>query len=162
MQLAMSDIGNYLDSSRAYLENAKNRLTQMGYCCPYTLLGDLMEEQDRLDRMYYQETQQNGLGYIWLILAAGSVAAYLGSYVYSHYIQAKTQSDYLDCLGKYQKLYEDSGFNPADSASMAISACGGSKGGEKEEITSTIKLAIYGSMAIFGLYILNKFISKKR
>ena len=162
--LSMSDIGNYLDASRAYLENAKNKLAQLGYCCD-PVLSNLAEEQDRLDRAYYQSMQgSGGLGYIWYIATAiGITASYLGSYIYSHYTQVKLQSDRLDCLEKYQKIYEGSGFNSVDASAQALIMCEGHVGeSTKQEIIQTLKLAIYGGVAIFGLYILNKFINKKR
>jgi len=158
----MSDIGNYLDASRNYIENAKNRLAQMGYCCPYSILGDLIEEQDRLDLLYYQEMQKsNSIGYFWLIAAGASLLVTLGSYVYSHYAKAKTQADYLECLAKYQAIYEATNTKER-AAQLAEQTCGGSGGSILDELSGTIKTAIYGGVIVFGLYVLNQIMSKKR
>jgi len=163
MSLSMSDIGYYLDASRAYIENAKSKFAQIGFCCD-PILSNLIEDQDLLDRAYYQEMQRsNNLGLapiVWLISAGTTIAISLGSYIYTHYTKAKIQSDRLDCLAKYEEIYKSLG--PVGASNKALAMCDGQVGeSTKEEIIQTIKLAIYGGVAIFGLYILNKFIKNK-
>jgi len=153
--MTLNQIDIYLSASREYIDNSKRKIARMGFCCPSMFLGRLIDRQNELERQVWNERHRGTMGIWWLGVGIISAAAtYLGAYVYDHYTQAKTQSKYLDCINKYQTEY---GMSPDEAAKIC-------QGGDsvKEDFTSTIKLGIYGSIAIMAMYLVSKFIGKKR
>ena len=117
----------------------------MGFCCPAVFLGGLMDKQNQLERIAWAERHRDGsMGIWWLAVGVvGIASSYIAAYVYDHYTKAKMQSDYLDCLNKYQTDY---GMSPEDAAKI----CGQGGEGLKESITKTIKIVIYGGVAVMA------------
>ena len=155
--MTLNQIDTYLNASREYINNSKRKIASMGFCCPSMFLGNLLDRQNELERQVWNERHRdNSMGIWWLAVGAVSLATtYLGAYVYDHYTKAKTQSNYLDCLNEYQT--EPHNMTPEEAAQV----CGGGSS-VKEDITSTIKLGIYGGIAIMAMYLASKFIGKKR
>jgi len=154
--MTLNQIDTYLSASREYIDNSKRKIARMGFCCPSMFLGSLIDRQNYLERQVWNERHRDtSMGILWFGVGIVSAAAiYLGAYVYDHYTQAKTQSRYLNCLEKYQTEFS---MSPEEAETVC-------RGGDsvKEDITSTIKLGIYGSIAIMAMYVVSKFIGKKR
>jgi hypothetical protein len=152
----LNEIDAYLSASRGYIEDAKRRIGNMGFCCPAMLLGDLEKRQIELERMAWNERHKDGsLGIWWFGVAAIGVAtSYIAAYVYDHFTAAKTTSEYTKCLEKYQA----SPYNRTPEQAKEL--CTG--GNDKADITATIKIAIYGGVAIMALYVVSKFLGKKK
>jgi len=154
--MTLNQIDTYLSASREYIDNSKRKIARMGFCCPSMFLGGLIDRQNYLERQVWNERHRDTSMGIWWIGAGivSAAATYLGAYVYGHYTQAKTQSNYLDCLNKYQT---DFGMTPDEAAKIC-------QGGDsvKGGIASTIKLGIYGGIAIMAMYLVSKFIGNKR
>ena len=147
-------IDTYLSASRSYIEDAKRRIANMGFCCP-SILGDLENRQIELERMAWSERQKGNLGGPLLIpVIIGTVVSGIGAWVYSHFTTAKTTSEYMKCLERYQA---DPHNKTVDEAK---SICTG--GNDKQDITTTIKIAIYGGVAIMALYVVSQFLGKKK
>jgi hypothetical protein len=150
MNLSMGQIGEYLAKSREYINDAYNRASRMGVYCPY--LDRLLTRQEELEREAWRASRQ-GLGW-FLVAAVGSVAAYLGTYVYKQYADAKMQSDYLKCL----ETYTSQGISPE----MAADICSGqySTSQTTSNIEKNIKLVVYGAIAITALWFGSKIMSR--
>ena len=154
--MTLNEIDSYLDVSRSYIENSKRRLASMGFCCPELYLGKLIGRQNYLERIAWTERRNLSMGFlpvVWLAISAGTIATAIGAWVYSHFTQTKIQSDYLDCLER-----EEAKGNTSEAAK---NICSGG-GGVSEEITKTIKLAVYGAIAVMVLYVVSKFIKEKK
>jgi len=146
----LNEIDAYLANSRALILDAKRRISNMGFCCPAMFLGDLESKQLELERMAWQARQRNGeMGYFWIIAGAITAIGALGTYVYNHYLTVKEKTDYTKCL-------EDA---RARGESDPEGYC---KGGLGPEITKTIKIAVYGGVAIMALFVIYKFVGKKK
>ncbi len=170
--MTLNEIDSYLNDSKALINNAKNKLMRLGYYCPYInmpnpmpgyplrfqiqSIQELENRQRQLEGMAYAERHRDGsMGIWWLAVGVVGVASsYIAAYVYDHYTKAKMQSDYLDCLEKYQTQY---GKSPEEAASI----CGQGGDSLKESIQNTIKLVIYGGVAIMALYVASKYFIKK-
>lgn len=153
MNLSMGQIGAYLIRSRELIEDSKNRMSRMGVYCPY--LDRLLTRQEELERLAWRASRQ-GLGWFWIAAAAGSIAAYLGTYVYKQYSDVKMQSDYLKCL----ETYTSQGISPE----VAAEICAGkySTSGTTSAIEKNVKMIVYGAVLITALWFANKIISKVR
>lgn len=153
MNLSMAQIGKYLVRSREYIIDAKNRASRNGWYCPY--LDRMLTRQEELERLAWRASRQ-GLGWFWITAAIGSVAAYLGTYVYKQYSDAKMQSDYLKCL----ETYTSQGISPE----IAAEICSGrySTSGTTGAIEKNIKMIVYGAIIITALWFTSKIISKVR
>jgi hypothetical protein len=171
--MTLNEIDSYLLASRQYIDNSKRMLASMGYC-PYVNvrnpipgypmrfqvenpLQDLEDRQSYLERMAWNERHKDGsMGIWWLAVGVVGVASsYIASYIYDHYTKAKMQSDYYDCLDKYQTDY---GMSPEEAKKI----CGSGNEGVKESITNIIKLGIYGAVAVMALYVASKYLGKRR
>ena len=155
--MTLNEIDTYLNASRGYIENSKRRLASLGFCCPTLFLADLENRQTQLERIAWAERQRqaNGMGILpiyWIGAIIVSLST-LGTYVYSIFQQSKIQSDYLNCLDRLKDM------DPQEAAAI----CSGQKGeSTKDDITKTIKIAIYGAVAVMALYLASKFVGKKR
>lgn len=153
--MTLNDIDAYLSASRGYIENAKRRLSQLGFCCPAMFIGELEDKQRYYERLAWSERHRDGsMGLWWLaVYAAGAVVSILGTKIYEHYTEAKSQSQYLDCM----KGYEDLGRSPEEAQKL----CGGGGTDVKTNIAKTIQTVIYGAVAIMALYVVSKLVKKK-
>lgn len=160
--LRLSEIDNYLATSRHYIENAKRLLSGMGFCCSGQI-SRLEANQENLERLAWIKSHQNQMGFvplIWVGLAAGSAIAFLGSYVYKHYTDSKMQSDYLECLNQKQAELVAAGLTTADALERAGALCSGSGVSTTSSIEKNITLVVYGAIVVMALYFGSKFISK--
>lgn len=156
-------IDDYLAASRRYIEHAKQVLSGLGVCSSCRL-NKLESNQIYLERLAWikSHNQMGFLPVVWAGLAIGSVIAYLGTYVYKHYTDSKMQSDYLDCLNEKQAQLIASGVSEADALERAGALCSGSGTNTASSIEGTIKLVIYGAIAIMGLYFGIKLLTRKK
>lgn len=156
--MTLGQIESYLVASREYLTRASDNMRAMGYCCG---LGKLWAEQERLENIAWQARHGKDLGFapiIPVIVLGGSLLAWLGTQVYTHYTEAKTQSDYLDCLKLYTQKYIDGGYSETEASDRASIVCQGKVPSEKEGALGLAKLAIYAGIGIAALYFIMKFI----
>ena len=159
MKMTLAESEKYLTASREYLENSVNRLHELGVRRPYTLLGDLFNEQMRLEGLLWTEKQKaQGLGFFWGAVAVSLTV--IAGYVYDIYTKSKMQSERLDCISNYQKMYVDNGYSQTDALNMAANICSGD-GGTKKDIMDVMKSAIYGGVIIFSIYVIYKLMVKK-
>lgn len=152
MNLTLSEIDEYLAESRKYLNNAYHRARRMGWYCP--ALDRMLTRQEELERIAWIQSHRGEMGWFWLVAAAGSVAAYLGTYVYRQYSESKMQADYLECL----ETYTSQGIAPEVAAEICSGQ--GISAGTGQSIQKTVKMVVYGGVIIMALWFGNKLIGK--
>jgi hypothetical protein len=150
----LNEIDTYLSASRSYIDDAKRRISAMGFCCPSMFLGDLETRQLELERIAWDERHRNGeMGFFWIIAGAVTAIGALGTYVYNHYLTVKEKSDYIKCLDDAKAR------NMSDTDARTY--CGGGSS-ISSDITKTIKIAVYGGVALMALYVIYKFVGRKK
>jgi len=153
-------------ASRDYLSKASHTLSGLGTCCT-ARMDELWAEQKYLEGLAWQAryNRQEGLGVlpaaVWAVIAlGGSLAAWLGTQVYTHYAESKTSSDYLDCYKRVFDLYKANNYNDTIASQEASNACKAkpTPNGAGESILGVVKLAVYASIGIAAFYLVVKLI----